>query len=100
MLTIRAGVWALVMAGCAPGDSPSGGAGLVGRPFDVSQSRVQSAGGDRWESAFGRGTLSPTRRGSTGDWNYRVGGTVTSGVALYDNAFTGGALTASCSDRL
>jgi hypothetical protein len=97
MLTVRSGVIVLVLAGCQPGDP-------VGRPFDISQTRVQSRQGDRWEAAFGgpiRRQLSPNHHpASNGDWNYFVGGTVTAGSAIYNNAFSGGTLAASCSDRL
>jgi hypothetical protein len=86
----------VLAAGCEPGDF----AAPAGRPFDLSQTRVHGAGGDRWETLFNAATPQHVGRPSTGDWNYLVGGTVNSGVAIFNAAFLGGTLAASCNDRL
>lgn len=91
-------------AGCQPADSSSFLPGdVAGRPFDLTQTRVQSTIGDRWDAHFGgpiRGGHKKRPAEDPGDWNYNVGGQVNSGVALYNSAYTGGALVGSCSDRL
>src|SRR4051794_33784930 len=101
MLTVRSWVWVMVLAGCQAGDVD----GALGRPFDVTQTRVQSASGDRWEAQFtgpirSRPNKDRHYRPSNGDWNYNVGGDVNSAVAIYNSAFLGGPLVASCSDKL
>src|SRR5215470_6174662 len=102
MLTLRSWAWVLLLVGCEPGDLDGS---VGGRPFDLTQSRVQKADGDRFEHFNGpirhHGGLKD-RYHRTGDWSYSLGGNgdVNSGVAVYNNAFAGGAFVASCNDKL
>jgi PQQ-like domain len=98
----------LLAAGCSPQDLPELES-AQGRPYDVMQQRVQSEYGDRFEDhlATQLGYRWPVRRWHKpppdmheGDWNYSIGGSISAGVAIYNQAYVTGSGAATCNDRL
>src|SRR5690242_7291295 len=90
-------VFAALWVGCAPAevDQPSD---VQGRPFDVLQQRVRFPEGDRFDRHMnGRFTGVHRQRPAdpSRDWNYNIGAGVTSAVAIYNNAYSGGTPTAA-----